>query len=142
MSRACPLFVALAEEGWTRGSIAEAVARRYLEPELAGPERSRVDTVVLGCTHFPVLRPVLERVCGDDVQLVDSARTTANLVVDLLAREQLAAQVAAISEPRVRFLATDATDRFARVGALFLGREIPQDHVELVDLNAATRPHD
>jgi glutamate racemase len=58
---ACPLFVSLAEEGWTEGPIAEAVARRYLEIELAGPARTRVDTLVLGCTHFPVLRGVIER---------------------------------------------------------------------------------
>ena len=137
---ACPMFVALAEEGWVTGSIAEAVARRYLEPELADPERGRigrVDTVVLGCTHFPVLRPVLQRVCGDQVTLVDSAQTTADFVATILEREGLAARPAEREGSRVHFLATDAPDRFARVGAVFLGHEIASGRVELVDLQVA-----
>lgn len=132
---ACPLFVALAEEGWIDGPIAESVARRYLELELAGPDRTRVDTIVLGCTHFPVLREVLARVCGPGVTLVDSAETTASAVARALEHAQLrrpAAEQAACE--RVRFLATDAPARFARVGAVFLGHPIRVDDVELVDL--------
>ena len=132
---ACPMFVALAEEGWTDGPIAEAVARRYLEIELAGPERTRVDTVVLGCTHFPVLRGVIERVCGPGVNLVDSARTTAQAVADLLGMPSTP-DMPDPSTPAnaVRFLATDAPERFARVGGVFLGAPIRVDDVELVDL--------
>jgi glutamate racemase len=129
---ACPMFVALAEEGWTEGPIAEAVARRYLELELAGLERTRVDTVVLGCTHFPVLRAVLERVCGPGVTLVDSARTTAAAVARMLDERGLASPAG--SPGGVRFLATDAPERFARVGGVFLGHPIATDEVELVDL--------
>ncbi|PRP92372.1 Glutamate racemase 1 [Enhygromyxa salina] len=134
---ACPMFVALAEEGWTEGPIPEAVARRYLELELAGPERTRVDTLVLGCTHFPVLRAVLERVCGPGVALVDSARTTATEVAELLEQGGLAGPSPV--RPRgpgesVRFLATDAPERFARVGAVFLACAISLDDIELVDL--------
>ena len=132
---ACPLFVALAEEGWVSGPIAEAVARRYLEAELHGPDRTRVDTVVLGCTHFPVLRPVLAEVCGAGVTLVDSAETTASAVARALAAAGLARSP---GEPEagqaIRFLATDAPSRFARVGAVFLGHPIRVDDVELVDL--------
>jgi glutamate racemase len=138
---ACPLFVALAEEGWTDGPIAEAVARRYLEIELAGPERTRVDTVVLGCTHFPVLRGVIERVCGPGVNLVDSAQTTARAVEAALRERALLAGPSAgemSSRPSgpepVRFLATDAPERFARVGGVFLGAPIRAADVELVDL--------
>lgn len=130
---ACPLFVALAEEGWTDGPIAEAVARRYLEIELAGPERTRVDTLVLGCTHFPVLRGVIERVCGPGVNLVDSARTTAEAVASALHDRGLLARAGA-EAGAVRFLATDAPERFARVGGVFLGAPIQVADVELVDL--------
>lgn len=135
---ACPMFVALAEEGWIDGPIPEAVARRYLELELAGPERTRVDTVVLGCTHFPVLRPVLERVCGPDVMFVDSARTTAAVVAGELARQGLANHdsehdLAGLGA-RVRLLATDAPERFARVGAVFLGHPLAAAQIELCDL--------
>jgi glutamate racemase len=131
---ACPMFVALAEEGWVDGAIAEAVARRYLELELAGPDRTRVDTVVLGCTHFPVLRDVLARVCGRAVTLVDSAETTASAVAHALDGSGLRRAQASAAEDRVRFLATDAPARFARVGAVFLGHPIRVDDVELVDL--------
>src|SRR5262245_8437922 len=133
---ACPMFVALAEEGWTEGPIAEAVARRYLEMELAGPERTRVDTLVRGCPHFPVLRGVIERVCGPGVNLVDSAQTTAQAVGKALElRGLLAGPLAGppATEP-VRFLATDAPERFARVGGVFLGAPIRVGDVELVDL--------
>jgi glutamate racemase len=136
---ACSLFVALAEEGWVEGGIAEAVARRYLELELAGPERSKVDTVVLGCTHFPVLREVIARVCGPEVTLVDSAETTARAVATMLDDQGLRALAGAQGVepppgPRIRFLATDAPERFARVGAVFLGHSLSAEAVELVDL--------
>ena len=131
------MFVALAEEGWVEGPIAEAVARRYLDAELAGPDRTRVDTVVLGCTHFPVFRELLAEVCGPTVTLVDSAETTASAVAQALAEAGLE-RPAGLSDPsrsaRVRFLATDAPARFARVGAVFLGHAIDPHEVELVDL--------
>lgn len=126
---ACPLFVALAEEGWVDGPIPESVARRYLELELA----DGVDTVVLGCTHFPVLRGVLARVCGPGVTLVDSAETTARAVARILQDAGLERPSSSRSSG-VRFLATDAPSRFARVGAVFLGHPIGVDQVELVDL--------
>jgi glutamate racemase len=129
---ACSMFVALAEEGWVDGEIVEAVARRYLEPVLANLEHGRVDTLVLGCTHFPVLHDAIARVCGGAVTLVDSAETTAATV-----RRQLRATGGAAPERaaagRVRFLATDAPERFSRVGAVFLGAGI-EGEVELVDL--------
>jgi glutamate racemase len=140
---ACPMFVALAEEGWVDGPIPEAVARRYLEVELTAESGSRVDTVVLGCTHFPVLRSVLARVCGPTVTLVDSAETTARAVAQILEDGRMVrAGRGAPAEPRsaaqgpmdLRFLATDAPARFARVGAVFLGHAIGVDDVELVDL--------
>lgn len=130
ISTPCPLFVALAEEGWVDGPIAEAIARRYLEPILAG--RPEIDALVLGCTHFPVLHQAIGAVTGPDVTLVDSAATTAAVVAASVEEGLLGASRAPSRE--VRFLATDAPQRFARVGAVFLGEAIAPTAVELVDL--------
>ncbi|EWY37689.1 glutamate racemase [Skermanella stibiiresistens SB22] len=133
-TQACSVFVALAEEGWLDGPVAEAAARRYLAPLFQdAPAGSKPDTLVLGCTHFPLLSPVLEAVVGPDVALVDSARTTADVVAVMLER----AGVASRSEhapAEIRLLATDAPDRFARVAANFLPFPITPAMVELVDL--------
>src|SRR5690349_8562443 len=138
-TRACSVFVALAEEGWLDGPVTQAAAERYLAPLFAeGP--GRPDTLVLGCTHFPLLRPVLERVVGTSVTLVDSAGTTADAVAAMLTRSHLAVRTRhAESAPPapIRFLATDAPDRFARVAANFLPFHITPAMVELVDLQQA-----
>lgn len=134
--QACALFVALAEEGWCEGEIAEAAARRYLAPLFKDPSIAP-DTLVLGCTHFPVLAPAISKVLSTDqkghkVTLVDSAATTAVAVAEALGQQDLRnVQTMAGTE---RFLATDAPERFARVGALFFGRAISEKQVELVDL--------
>jgi glutamate racemase len=127
----CPLFVALAEEGLTDGPIAELVAKRYLDPLLTGGA-ARPECLVLGCTHFPALKATIARMAGGDIALVDSADTTAAAVERLLAKEKLAHSGAPLSPPR--FLATDAPERFARVGEIFLGRKIALESVDLVDL--------
>ncbi len=125
------LFVALAEEGWTDGTIVELTARRYLAATFAleGPP----DTLLLGCTHFPVLGAALERVLPPGVTLVDSAATTARAVAQLLGEDDLCATSMAAGL-RTRFLATDGTARFARVGSIFLGRPLTAADVELVDV--------
>jgi glutamate racemase len=130
-----PLFVALAEEGLVEGSIAEGIARHYLEPLLGGkgPDGAPPDTLVLGCTHFPVLRRAIRMVAGEDIRLVDSAATTATSTVQLLAESGLLAESAPWG-PQLCLLATDGPERFARVGSLFLSREIDPKDVELVDL--------
>lgn len=127
--QACPLFVALAEEGVTTGPIAELVARRYLEPLL---EREKPECLLLGCTHYPVLAETIARVTGPDVVLVDSADTAANATADLIAECGFAWQ----GDPPLRpaFLATDAPERFARVGGTFFGDAIDAGTVKLVDL--------
>jgi glutamate racemase len=132
---ACPLFVALAEEGWTEGPIVEAIARRYLEPLFATDE-PRPDTLVLGCTHFPVLAGALRVVVGPTIRIVDSAQTTAIELERQLRAAQLL-RVGSTGTSTVRFLATDGADRFARVGSLFLGEPIDPAAIEIVDLNAA-----
>ncbi len=136
VARACPIFVALAEEGWTDGPVVEAVIRRYLDDVfVAGALASHPDTLVLGCTHFPVLAPALSGVLGPHVAIVDSAATTADALADALAAGKLAATVKRAGT--VRLLATDGAERFARVGAVFLGRPLAADDVEIVDLPSA-----
>jgi glutamate racemase len=136
----CALFVALAEEGWIDGPVAESAAARYLAPlggaTGGGGAGARADTLVLGCTHFPVLEPVIARavgqVIGPGVRIVDSAATTAAAVRDELAARGLLAPSG--SAATLGFLATDGTARFAAVGARFLGEAIAADDVELIDL--------
>lgn len=130
LQQPCPLFVPMAEEGLIDGPIAEAIARRYLEPVLASvPAPS---CLLLGCTHYPALKDVIARVTGPGIKLVDSAETTANAVASLLGEMNL--QTPPKGTGTRRFLATDAPDRFARVGEIFLGEPIDPGSVELVDL--------
>jgi len=121
---ACNLLVSLAEEGWCEGAEAEAVVARYLAMLSPG-----YDTLVLGCTHFPLLMPVFRKLCAPDIRVVDGAFVTAQAVAGLLVARGLA-------NPRAEtgkevFLVTDLPERFGRLGARFLGREIA-DKVTLV----------
>lgn len=136
-ARACPLFVALAEEGWTDGPVVEGAIHRYLDDvfDLAAPA-TKPDTLLLGCTHFPVLAPALAQVLGAEVAIVDSAATTAVALEEALAGRGLARGVAR-GGGRVRLLATDGAERFARVGGVFLGRRLEVGDVEIVDLAPA-----
>ena len=130
-SVAATLFVALAEEGWTSGDVAIDAARRYLAPLFADGQAGP-DVLVLGCTHFPPLTGVIRNVVGESVQIVDSARTTANCLAALLESRSLA--TAPGSAGSCRFLVTDGVERFVRVGPTFLGRAISAADVERVDL--------
>ena len=133
-ARACPLFVALAEEGWTDGPIVAAVAHRYLDDLFAGAAPGGApDTLVLGCTHFPVLEPALREVLGPPVTIVDSAATTAAALADVLAQRGLARPPGGPGGA-ITLLATDGAERFARVGGTFLGRPLEAGQVEIVDL--------
>ncbi len=122
---ACPLFVPLAEEGWLSGDVPRQVARAYLG-ELC---RDGLDTLVLGCTHYPLLKPVIAEVVGANVQLVDSAEATAEAAAELLERRGL---LAGGGKAVHRYFVTDVPDAFREVGARFLGR--PIDGAEQVDL--------
>ena len=127
---ACEMLVALAEEGWTAGPIAEAIVRRYLEPlEAMG---YRPDSVILGCTHFPLLGDAIGNVLPVGSSVVDSASTTAGFAEAMLAENGLSNAQATAGE--LRLLATDGATRFARVGGHFLGCELSVADVELVDL--------
>lgn len=135
-TRACSLFVALAEEGWTDGVVADAVAHRYLADLFEGD--GAPDTLVLGCTHFPQLMAAIRAVVPAGVNLVDSAGTTANVVArELGATVAMARPVAGAADCRhgaVRWLATDGAARFAQVGSQFLGERLRAEQVEIVDL--------
>jgi glutamate racemase len=132
VARACSLFVALAEEGWTDGSIVEGVAHRYLNDLFAngaGP-----DTLLLGCTHFPVLGAALRVVVGPEVAIVDSAETTATFVADdLKARGLLRPKK---GDGVVTLYATDSVERFGMVGSRFLGSAVRPEEIELIDLQS------
>ena len=137
--RACTLFVPLAEEGWMNGPIVEGVARRYLA-DIFSLEGGRApdartpapDTLLLGCTHFPLLQEALRNVVGPGVRIVDSAATTALRVAEELRATNLLRQ--GNGPAHYRFLTTDNMARFARTGSLFLGRELGDGEVSLVDL--------
>ncbi|HYW69812.1 MAG TPA: glutamate racemase [Pyrinomonadaceae bacterium] len=123
IERACPLFVPLAEEGWADQDVARTVAETYL-----GDLRARVDTLVLGCTHYPILRDVIQAVVGKEVQLVDSGAATTAEVKALLKERQLAratlptgALERHLCDDLDHFYVTDAAERFARVAERFLG---------------------
>ncbi|MUM77653.1 glutamate racemase [Pseudodesulfovibrio sp. F-1] len=136
LGHACQLFVALAEEGWTEGAVAEGVAARYLHPlfhPASGTESPVApDTLVLGCTHFPLLAPAIRSVLDPSVVIVDSAATTAETVYAELARLNLGRPGAGCGE--TAYLTTDDAARFARTGTRFLGTPITEGQVELVDL--------
>jgi glutamate racemase len=131
-ARACSLFVALAEEGWTEGPIVEAIVARYLDPLFAGLVDDPADVLVLGCTHFPVLADSIRRVLGSTVTLVDSAATTASAVVAELATDGIRHPMPATG--RTQLLATDGAARFARVGGRFFGESVAAADVEIIDL--------
>jgi glutamate racemase len=125
VGQACPLFVPLAEEGWTEGDVPTLVARRYLE----GLRGAGIDTLVLGCTHYPLLKSVIGPVIGQSVALVDSAEETAVTVEEVLTR--LGLRAPAGSQARREFLVSDGPENFARVGKRFLGGDL--DCVEWID---------
>lgn len=124
-SQPCPLFVPLVEEGWLDDPIAEAVARRYLKP-LA---EARVDTLVLGCTHYPLLKGVIQRVMGEAVSLVDSAEVVAETVAAGLAGAGL---LDSAPEPAIHICCTDSSAPFTRLLRRILGE--PEVEAELVDV--------
>ena len=126
--KACPLLVPLVEEGWIEHPVTEQVTRIYLEEAFADGFED-ADVLLLGCTHYPLLAPVLRRVAPPQVRIVDSAESTARAVSQQLRGDGASAGAA---KPSLRFFATDSVEKFRRLGARFLGR--PIELVEHIDL--------
>ena len=124
VSQPCPLFVPLIEEGWFDHPATELIAREYLEPLLA----SQVDVLVLGCTHYPLLKPLLGRVLGSGVRLIDSAEETAAEVARALAAGGLAAD----TPKRVthQFVVSDDEPHFRAISERFLGERVQSVEVK------------
>ncbi|MBT0652278.1 glutamate racemase [Geomobilimonas luticola] len=118
VTRACPLFVPLAEEGWVDNEIARLTAHAYLE----GLREEGVDTLVLGCTHYPLLKGIIADVMGDDVKLVDSAEETAHTVAEILGRQEMLRPEA--ERGNHHYFVTDVPAGFIRVGNRFLGGKL------------------
>lgn len=126
-STACPLFVSLVENGWIAedDEVTIATAKRYLAPLI----EAKIDTLIMGCTHFPLLAPVLQNVLGSDVVLIDSGSAAASAAKSLLtAREMLTDSAVG----GCRFFVSDRPQGFADVAEMFLGRQVSAD-VELID---------
>jgi glutamate racemase len=128
--KACPLLVPLVEEGWTEHPVTEQVARIYLE-EAFGRETQGADVLVLGCTHYPLLKPLLERVLAGvapgSVAVVDSAESTAEAVAQKLHSHPLpppSPELERRTAPRVKCFATDSVEKFRRIGERFVGHAL------------------
>jgi glutamate racemase len=149
LEKACPLLVPLVEEGWTEHAVTEQVVRVYLG-ELRAEAQAKglnADTLVLGCTHYPLLKPVIERVleslprsgnpdkqhAASAMRVIDSAESTAEAAARLFPGEDgRAAKIETGAETEIRCFATDSVEKFERLGSRFLGR--PVGKVELIDL--------
>jgi glutamate racemase len=126
--KACPLLVPLVEEGWVKHPVTEEIARIYLNEAFSDGFAS-ADVLLLGCTHYPLLKPVLQSVVPANVTLVDSAESTALAVRNLL---NIASSRETTEESQLKFFVTDSAEKFRRLGRLFLAREISEiTHVDL-----------
>ena len=123
IEKPCPLFVPLAEEGWVKKEATRLIIREYLEPL----KEEEIDTLILGCTHYPLLKEEIARATGG-IYLVDSARATVIQVKKILEEKNLLAREGVSKRS---FFVSDAPERFARLGRIFLGKEI--EKVERVE---------
>jgi len=136
--KACPLLVPLVEEGWTDNAITAEVIKVYLHDLLAAANTAgfHPDTLVLGCTHYPLLRPLIEQVIAQiapiEMQVIDSAESTAEAAARRFHGGIAASPTAERAPAQIRCFATDSVEKFERLGSRFLGQ--PVGHVELVDL--------
>jgi glutamate racemase len=125
-SQACPLFVPLVEEGWFDHLATRLIAQEYLKPVIA----EQIDTLVLGCTHYPLLKPLLQDILGPEVTLIDSAEAMADIAADLINKQNMSNQNCL--PPDYVFYVSDLPYLFQTIGERFLGRTLGR--VELVSL--------
>jgi glutamate racemase len=131
VSKACPLFVPLVEEGMVTGDIAKAIAEHYL-----GDIPRTVDAIILGCTHYPLLLPTLQTVFNTPVQWIDSGKMTAHFVKKELRKQELLA--GQFNVPNYHYLVSDAPDKFEQLSAFYFGEPVEKGNVELVDIKSST----
>ncbi len=124
-TRACSLLVALAEEGMIDNAIAQATLKHYLS------ELQNEDTILLGCTHFPIFKPLLKKMLPSNIKVVDSAVATAEALTECLQKHNLMTTTS--TPPSLRYLVTDSVQRFHALGEIFLGEPLNLDDIELVD---------
>ena len=134
--KACPLFVPLVEEGWIEHPVTEQVARIYLGEAIA-QSSDTADVLVLACTHYPLIAPLIRRITPERLKIVDSAESTARAVRRILHKQPAQPDgrdsiSTASSHRSFHFFVTDSVDKFKRLATRFLGRQV--DHVEHVDL--------
>jgi len=125
-SQACPLFVPLVEEGWFDHPATRLIAHEYLKQVIA----EQVDTLVLGCTHYPLLKPLFQEIMGPSVKLVDSAEAMADIAADLIDKQKIGNKNS--TPPDYTFYVSDLPYRFQTIGERFLGRTLGR--VELISL--------
>lgn len=130
-SKACPLFVPLADEGWTEGEITELIAKEYLAPL----KEHDIDVLVLGCTHYPLLKNTIQKVLGGGVTLVDSAEETAKEIERVLGEKNLLNTGG--GTPSREYYLTDVSDSFVSVAGRFLGEKI--ESIEMVDITGTAQ---
>jgi len=125
-SQSCPLFVSLVEEGWINKPVTLTVAKEYL----SGLKRDRIDTLILGCTHYPLIKNVISAVLGKNVVILDSAKATANEVQSLLDKTKL--NSLKCNKVKYEFYVSDAPEKFIKLGRKFLKKDIR--HVKKIEL--------
>ena len=125
-SQACALFVPLVEEGWLDHPVTRLTAQEYLKPVLV----EHIDTLVLGCTHYPLLKALIQDVAGPQIHLIDSAEAMADMTADLLTTQNMANTER--TQPDYRFYVSDVPNRFQTIAERFLGRSLGR--VEVVKL--------
>ena len=126
LSQACPLFVPFVEEGLYEHPALELIAMDYLEPLLI----SNIDSLILGCTHYPLIKPIISRICGEKINIIDSVTTTANQLQQILTQRNLLNAKNNIAE--YRYYVTDVPLKFQTIGERFLNR--PMTQLEMVNL--------
>jgi glutamate racemase len=136
-SQACPLFVPLAEEGWVEHSATELIAKEYL----FSLKLQKIDTLILGCTHYPMLKTTIQKVIGENIQLIDSGESTALTVEKILDNEGL--RNPSKLEANVQFFVSDLPHKFLEIGELFLGQKmgvVKKAHIEELCENKKVKP--
>jgi len=134
LEKACPLLVPLIEEGWTGNHVTAEVIRIYLDELLAEAAATGLnpDTLVLGCTHYPLIKPLIEAAVPAGMKIIDSAESVADKLTQQLSFDMGQPPAPGRADPQASFFATDSVEKFERLGSRFLGR--PVGHVELLDL--------